>query len=139
QREKGAARGRFQQLVADVHAAAQERQARLVPHASAASTGAIPISLRRRRAVDDGPEQSVCRSEPVRRVEQHRRGRLNMSDAQPNKPKGPLSEISHLFLSSVRERQTNGAPRPVRKPPAPPAVPATPSDSIDDLTPEEYA
>ena len=28
-----------------------------------------------------------------------------------------LSEISHLFLSSVREKQTNGAPRPKRIPP----------------------
>src|SRR5438067_1217167 len=45
----------------------------------------------------------------------------------------PLSEISHLFLSSVRDRQTNGAPRPQRKPPVP-----RPDLSID-LTPEEFA
>lgn len=32
-------------------------------------------------------------------------------------PKRSLTEISHLFLSSVRERQTQGAPRPTRVPP----------------------
>ena len=31
--------------------------------------------------------------------------------------KRSLSEISHLFLSSVRDKQTNGAPRPQRIPP----------------------
>lgn len=36
--------------------------------------------------------------------------------------KRDLSEISHLFLSSVRERQTQGAPRPVRTPPPKPPV-----------------
>ncbi|HEX2972207.1 MAG TPA: hypothetical protein VHP11_07730 [Tepidisphaeraceae bacterium] len=41
-----------------------------------------------------------------------------------------LSEISHLFLSSVRERQTGGVAAPRRKPP-------TASVSVD-LTPEEY-
>src|SRR5262245_27195520 len=54
-----------------------------------------------------------------------------MSD-QPKKDR-PLSEISHLFLSSMREKQGGGAPRPQRKPPAP-----RPHGSID-LTPEEFA
>ncbi|MGH7214627.1 MAG: hypothetical protein ACREIT_07685, partial [Tepidisphaeraceae bacterium] len=70
-----------------------------------------------------------------------------MSD-QPPKPNRPLSEISHLFLSSVRDRQTDGTPRPQRIPPrlrhaaggdaqhAP--HPASRDVSID-LTPEEYA
>lgn len=40
-----------------------------------------------------------------------------MSDS--SKQHRSLSDISHLFLSSVRERQTNGAPRPQRTPPAP--------------------
>ncbi len=55
-----------------------------------------------------------------------------MNQDQPN-PKRSLSEISHLFLSSVRERQTGGAAKPVRKPPT-----AKPDVSID-LTPEEFA
>ena len=38
-----------------------------------------------------------------------------MSDEQPQKRS--LSEISHLFLSSVRDKQTQGAPRPQRIPP----------------------
>ena len=38
------------------------------------------------------------------------------SDQQPKHDK-TLSEISHLFLSSIREKQTNGAPRPQRKGP----------------------
>src|SRR5581483_1966045 len=54
-----------------------------------------------------------------------------MSDQQ--NPKRSLSEISHLFLSSVRERQTGGAARPVRKPPG-----SVRETSID-LTPEEFA
>ncbi|MGE5612141.1 MAG: hypothetical protein ACM359_23035, partial [Bacillota bacterium] len=41
-----------------------------------------------------------------------------------------LSEISHLFLSSVREKQTGGAAIPCRKPPTAHVSP--------DLTPEEY-
>lgn len=49
------------------------------------------------------------------------------------KPKRNLSEISHLFLSSIRDRQTHGASRPQRTPP-----PARPDISID-LTPEEFA
>jgi hypothetical protein len=54
-----------------------------------------------------------------------------MSD-QPNQ-KRSLSEISHLFLSSVRDRQTGGASRPVRKPPS------IRTDISVDLTPEEFA
>ncbi|MBV8781642.1 MAG: hypothetical protein JO353_09610, partial [Phycisphaerae bacterium] len=69
-----------------------------------------------------------------------------MSDApqQPQRePSRPLSEISHLFLSNIRDRQTNGTPRPVRKGP-----PKASEQSIDqpikpkatiDLTPEEFA
>ncbi|HEX4795426.1 MAG TPA: hypothetical protein VH370_16640 [Humisphaera sp.] len=62
-----------------------------------------------------------------------------MSD--PNQPKRSLSEISHLFLSSVRERHTNGAPRPQRIPPKGNNVAsgsAKQEFSID-LTPEELA
>ncbi len=47
--------------------------------------------------------------------------------------KRDLSEISHLFLSSVRDRQTGGSPRPQRTPP-----PRSLDHSID-LTPEEFA
>src|SRR4051812_8451008 len=54
-----------------------------------------------------------------------------MSDEQPNKKS--LSEISHLFLSSVRDNATGGA-RPKRLPPGAPR----PDVSID-LTPEEFA
>ena len=39
-----------------------------------------------------------------------------MSDHDPKKT---LSEISHLFLSSIRDKQTNGSPRPQRTPPQP--------------------
>lgn len=53
--------------------------------------------------------------------------------AQQDRTGTRLSDISHLFLSSVRDRQTQGASRPVRKPPT-----ARPSVSID-LTPEEFA
>src|SRR4051794_1279133 len=35
---------------------------------------------------------------------------------QPRNPRS-LSDISHLFLSSVRDRQTGSAPRPQRTPP----------------------
>jgi hypothetical protein len=59
--------------------------------------------------------------------------------------KKSLSEISHLFLSSVRDNATGGN-RPKRIPPggervAPrPAVPPVPRGSMSiDLTPEEYA
>ena len=59
-----------------------------------------------------------------------------MSDAP--KPVESLSEISHLFLSSVRERQTGGASRPVRLPPGQRATQSSvPSDVI--LTHEEMA
>ena len=54
-----------------------------------------------------------------------------MSD-DPQKKKRSLSEISHLFLSSVRDRQTNGVPRPQRGAPKR-------SDVTIDLTPEEFA
>ncbi|HTW95475.1 MAG TPA: hypothetical protein VMD30_11805, partial [Tepidisphaeraceae bacterium] len=51
----------------------------------------------------------------------------------------PLSEISHLFLTGVRERQTHGN-RPVRTPPRPAAPPAenpVKKNVSIDLTPEE--
>jgi hypothetical protein len=60
------------------------------------------------------------------------------------KPSRSLSEISHLFLSDVRARHTNGAAPPQRKPPqatasrGEPSHPPGPAVSID-LTPEEYA
>jgi hypothetical protein len=55
--------------------------------------------------------------------------------SEENEPKRRLSEISHLFLSSVRDRQTGGAERPKRTPP-----PAQPKDNVSiDLTPEELA
>lgn len=61
----------------------------------------------------------------------------------PHDPKKTLSEISHLFLSSIRDKQTNGAARPKRKgPPAQSEQPAQPSPRTDqsiDLTPEEFA
>ena len=67
-------------------------------------------------------------------------------DNQPLDPKKTLSEISHLFLSSIRDKQTNGAARPVRKGPGqaqPPAEaksqPAPRTDQSIDLTPEEFA
>jgi len=53
---------------------------------------------------------------------------MTMPDESPKKRS--LSEISHLFLSSVRERQTEGASRPKRTPP---------TDVSIDLTPEEFA
>src|SRR5687768_5429801 len=71
-----------------------------------------------------------------------------MNDEQPKKR--PLSEISHLFLSSVRDRQTGGSLRPQRMPPGgsrPAPRPdetgsstrqPEPSRTID-LTPEEFA
>ena len=65
-----------------------------------------------------------------------------MPDETP--PKRSLSEISHLFLSSVRDKQTNGAPRPQRIPPGLPRPPQQPgyapidNDAID-LTAEENA
>src|SRR5580658_2134279 len=50
-----------------------------------------------------------------------------------NSSKRSLSEIGHLFLSSVRERHTNGAPQPLRRGPG-----APPPMSVD-LTAEEFA
>ena len=49
----------------------------------------------------------------------------------PSKPNRPLSEISHLFLSSIRDAAGNGQPRPQRTPPK--------ANVSMDLTPEEYA
>jgi hypothetical protein len=54
-----------------------------------------------------------------------------MSESKENQN---LSEISHLFLSSVRERAIGNAPRPQRTPP-----PAPKLDVSIDLTPEEFA
>jgi hypothetical protein len=62
-------------------------------------------------------------------------------DQTPKQPRS-ISEISHLFLSSVREKQTGGAVRPVRTPPKSLASPETPAPQAApsiDLTPEEYA
>jgi len=39
---------------------------------------------------------------------------------EPNPKKPSLSDIGHLFLSSIRERQTGGAPRPLRRGPGSP-------------------
>jgi hypothetical protein len=51
----------------------------------------------------------------------------------PRRPHRPMSEISHLFLSNIRDRTRNGAPTPQRKPPV------NPKDVSIDLTPEEFA
>ncbi len=63
-----------------------------------------------------------------------------MSDEQPKKKS--LSEISHLFLSSVRDNATGGV-RPKRLPPGAPreaAAPQMPRPNVSvDLTPEEFA
>jgi hypothetical protein len=56
-------------------------------------------------------------------------------DEQPKKK--PLSEIGHLFLSSVRD--LNGTPRPQRIPPGGPPAAQQRSDISIDLTPEEFA
>jgi hypothetical protein len=56
-----------------------------------------------------------------------------MSDTSPQHRQN-LSEISHLFLSSVRDVQTNGAQRPTRVPPGGKKL-----DVSIDLTPEEFA
>lgn len=50
--------------------------------------------------------------------------------------KRPLSEISHLFLSNVRDLPKPGAARPVRVPPGGPRIQR---DESIDLTPEEFA
>src|SRR4051794_12876657 len=62
-----------------------------------------------------------------------------MSDPQPqHQPSKNLTEISHLFLSSLRDKTTNGAPRPQRTPPA--SQSSSPAQPISiDLTPEEFA
>jgi len=73
----------------------------------------------------------------------------NSGDRQNPRPKRPLSEISHLFLSSIRDQgqSDSSAPRPVRVPPGgkkPVEVPpsqrpeARPQTSID-MTPDEFA
>lgn len=73
-----------------------------------------------------------------------------MSDDGQKPKKRSLSEISHLFLSNVRDRQTDGAAPPQRTPPQPMQQPAqwTPpqsapqgprTDESIDLTPEEFA
>ncbi len=51
--------------------------------------------------------------------------------SEPTNENRPLSEISHLFLSSVRDKAMGGAARPVRTPP--------PKNVSLDLTPEEFA
>ena len=60
---------------------------------------------------------------------------MSQDSAQPQQPHQPdrnLAEISHLFLSAVRDK-AGGPARPQRTPP-----PKTPAVSID-LTPEEFA
>jgi hypothetical protein len=57
----------------------------------------------------------------------------------PENPKSPqqsLSEISHLFLTGLRQRQNGGAPTPHRKPPA--GIVEKSAVSID-ITPEEFS
>lgn len=60
-----------------------------------------------------------------------------MADQQnnPDPKQQSLSDISHLFLSSVRDRQTGGAARPQRTPPNRENRTEPPVD----LTPEEFA
>lgn len=62
-----------------------------------------------------------------------------MSDEAPKKR--PISEISHLFLSNVRDMHAQGKPRPRRTPPGePPTNPAPrhePIDEVDIPTPIE--
>ncbi|HEV2293145.1 MAG TPA: hypothetical protein VGR35_04770 [Tepidisphaeraceae bacterium] len=58
-----------------------------------------------------------------------------MPDHEP-KSSRPLSEISHLFLSSIRDAASNGQPKPQRTPPA--SCFQKPNVSMD-LTPEEFA
>jgi hypothetical protein len=65
-----------------------------------------------------------------------------MDQQHPNQPHS-IREIGHLFLSSVRQRHTDGRTPPVRIPPPQPTDPQSPPrmkphNSID-LTPEEYA
>jgi hypothetical protein len=53
-----------------------------------------------------------------------------MREEEPKKPS--LSDIGHLFLSSIRDRQTGGAPRPLRR------GPGAPPPSSMDLTQLEF-
>jgi hypothetical protein len=75
-----------------------------------------------------------------------------MSDQHtPQHPPRSISEISHLFLSSVRESHSRGMPTPVRVPPSqqpqqpqpeaqqPQHPPLQRTDMTIDLTPEEFA
>ena len=64
-----------------------------------------------------------------------------MSDPTSPKPDENLREISHLFLSSIRDKAGNGAAKPQRIPPGGAAKPpATPDPNVSlDLTPEEFA
>lgn len=90
-------------------------------------------------------------------MDQHNGQHNGQPQGQPDETpkKRPLSEISHLFLSSVRDGQFPGLPRPQRTPPprkndeagaTPPVPPAAgapaarphPEQSID-MTPEEFA
>ena len=61
-----------------------------------------------------------------------------MSD-QHDPSNRPLSEISHLFLSSIRDAAGNGQPRPQRTPPQTPPTHTPRANASMDLTPEEYA
>lgn len=75
-----------------------------------------------------------------------------MSELQQPHQRRDLSEISYLFLSSVRDRQTGAAPRPIRKPPIVqrqisdaephfdphPPVPAVHPQVSVDMTPHEF-
>src|SRR5687767_8013917 len=65
-----------------------------------------------------------------------------MSDQQSHKPDDNLREISHLFLSSIRDKAGNGAARPQRTPPGQPGdqQQGKPRPDVSlDLTPEEFA
>jgi hypothetical protein len=57
----------------------------------------------------------------------------------PSDSSRSLNEISHLFLSSVRERQMDGAPRPQRIPPGAPRMETSRSSHSIDLSPEEFS
>lgn len=55
-----------------------------------------------------------------------------------------VSEISHLFLSAVRDKHDNGSPRPVRIPPGQKPIfrtiptPPSPQNASVDMTTEEF-
>src|SRR4051794_23871677 len=72
-------------------------------------------------------------------------GRNGDGSADEAPKKRPLSEISHLFLSSVRDGSFPGLPKPKRTPPTTQkeeVLPPASHDSADldiDLTPEEFA